>query len=136
MHNPAAAGHHGEQFLSELDDQGRGGKRRVPLDPRTASPSPPRGGVRFGSPGRHGDMGSPVRGGGSPIRGGGAALDGGVSVVTDGGKQLPEEVKMHILEKEHNKSTRLGVMQDVLKSLEDDDLPRVRGWLSERGCLL
>ena len=117
MDNPLATSYQGEQFLADPDE--RSGKRHALIqDPRLVAAagvgSPLRqsaGTVRFGSPGA------------------GSYLQGGVpaaSVPTAGaGASLPEADKMHILERTHNKSTRVHSVQEVLQDLEDDDIPKV-----------
>ncbi len=103
LQNPVAETYDGEQFLAEMDEHGRAVKRRAPSDPRTSGTSPPRRGVAFGSPSRL-----------TP-----AAADAAAR-----GAPESEQLKMHILEKSHYKSTRLNVMKEVLEDLEDpNDLP-------------
>ena len=124
MPNAASGFYQGEQFLTDLDERSRAGKRHVPQDPRSSAAagegSPLRqstGNVRFGSPGA----------GGYSYNGSGAAAPPPPPSAA-AGSGLPESEKMHILERTHNKSTRLNSMQEVLQDLEDDDIPKV-GWV-------
>ena len=109
MVNPALNGYQGEQFLADPDEQARSGKRLAAalFDPNgPTSPMRMSTGVMFGSPGA-----------------GGSALPPPAASST--GARLPETEKMHILERTHNKSSRLHNMQEVLRDITDDDIPKV-----------
>jgi hypothetical protein len=127
MVNPAASNYQGEQFLVDLDDQARAAKRQEQLDPRGAM-------AAAGGRGGGGANGSPTRQSygaanfGSPGGGGyGSGRAPPPYAQTGAGAGLPEDEKMHILQRTHHKSTRLNGLQEVLQNIEDDDLPKVRG---------
>ena len=109
MVNPALNGYQGEQFLADPDEQARSGKRLAAalFDPNgPTSPMRMSTGVMFGSPGAGGSAPPPP-------------------AASSTGARLPETEKMHILERTHNKSSRLHNMQGVLRDLTDDDIPKV-----------
>ena len=108
LFNPAASGYQGEQFLADPDEQARMGKRLAAavLDPSgSSSPLRQSTGVRFGSPGAGGSAPPPA--------------------VSSNGSSLPETEKMHILERTHYKSSRVHSMQEILRDVTDDDVPKV-----------
>ncbi len=121
MVNPAADGYQGEQFIRDVEERDRRAKRQELLDPRGAITG---GGVGGGSPLRRSAADVAF---GSPGR-----LDRPIGGWPGSSGLLPEEERMHILQREHHKSERVSNLQQVLSDIEDDDIPKVRLWAMGR----